>query len=406
MSIIDKIYNHTHTIHVCYALYDAGGAYSKFLGASICSLLENTKAKVTIHILHDDTLTEENRKKLTEQVETYNQKIEFYPVKLDDKTFKRFEHIKVSPGSLYRLSICRTLPETIEKVVYFDVDTIIHTDISELWNEDLKGNAIGAIVDACLINIPGRMLTTPVFSLEGFDQKRYFNSGVLLMDLKKIREDFANFFEDMLNLIEQHQDWYYTDQDALNYLFNKKYYELPYKYNKLVYWEMLNKAAISEGVYHYAGNVYGVENNPYNKLFWHYFAKCRWFNGEFLADSLALIPSTAAYYLKTCLNIMLPLANAKRKQFIVANDDVKNQMTKLFPENERNVYQVMQKDNPKLQINKEDMFVFLVDGYPNIKNALEQQGYKERVNFMDGFLLYNWSEGRLMLNEYNLIKGL
>lgn len=50
-------------IHVCYALYDKNGKYSKLTGTSICSLFENTKAWVTIHLLHDHTLTEENRAK-------------------------------------------------------------------------------------------------------------------------------------------------------------------------------------------------------------------------------------------------------------------------------------------------------------------------------------------------------
>ncbi len=48
-------------IHVCFSLYDASGAYSKYTGTAICSVLENTKENITIHLLHDSTLTEKNR---------------------------------------------------------------------------------------------------------------------------------------------------------------------------------------------------------------------------------------------------------------------------------------------------------------------------------------------------------
>ena len=50
-------------IHVCYGLYDKNGHYSKFTGTSILSMFENTNEDVTVHILHDNTLTQENRDK-------------------------------------------------------------------------------------------------------------------------------------------------------------------------------------------------------------------------------------------------------------------------------------------------------------------------------------------------------
>ena len=48
-------------VHVSYAMTDKNGTYSKYIGAFMCSLFERTNSWVTIHLLHDDTLTEKNR---------------------------------------------------------------------------------------------------------------------------------------------------------------------------------------------------------------------------------------------------------------------------------------------------------------------------------------------------------
>ena len=75
-------------IHVCYSLRDDSGKYSKFVGTSIESLLENTKSEVMIHLIHDSTLTDSNRKKFRQIVYSHDQKFEFYNLeKLSGKIF-------------------------------------------------------------------------------------------------------------------------------------------------------------------------------------------------------------------------------------------------------------------------------------------------------------------------------
>ena len=67
-------------IHVCFGLYDKTGRYSKFTGTAMLSLFENTSADVTVHILHDDTLTQDNREKFIYLAGRYNQAVKFYNV--------------------------------------------------------------------------------------------------------------------------------------------------------------------------------------------------------------------------------------------------------------------------------------------------------------------------------------
>ena len=53
-------------IHVCYGMTDNYGTYSKITGTSICSIFENTNEPVSVHIIHDFTLTDRNREKFIE----------------------------------------------------------------------------------------------------------------------------------------------------------------------------------------------------------------------------------------------------------------------------------------------------------------------------------------------------
>lgn len=115
-------------IHVCFGLHDGDGKYSKFVGTTMASIFENTRSEVTAHILHDNTLTDDNRDKFSWLAGRYNQRVEFHNVeklcpdelkflreKLADKIQTRF-----SIGALYRLLIKKIFGSG--KVIYLDAD--------------------------------------------------------------------------------------------------------------------------------------------------------------------------------------------------------------------------------------------------------------------------------------------
>ena len=177
-------------IHVCYALNDSSGKYSKFLGTSIQSLLENTKSEVTIHVIHDSTLSHENRKKLMSIVYRFNQEIEFHAADFQRlENAKRISLIQQFPERLtmfYRLMI----PEIIDgsKVIYLDADTIVNLDINELWTIDLSNYPIAAVSEMSAganSNAPRMWQTVQTGVVDVNDQ---FNAGILLMNLDFIRK--------------------------------------------------------------------------------------------------------------------------------------------------------------------------------------------------------------------------
>ncbi len=277
-------------IHVCYAIYDARGTYSKFVGASVCSLFENTKEPVTIHILHDETLTELNRQRFEKLAAIYDQKIEFYDVELDEKIgdFMK-KHTQHSPAALYRLCMGDLLPLSIDKVIYLDADTIVNLDIKSLWNEIGSEDFFGAVVDAGIATEGWDSYKQfPVITKGFVNREDYFNSGVWVVNLDKLRA-IENFSRQILEtLYNDTASFPGPDQCTLNYFYSKQYKKLPGKYNvQLVMERRKGLRHVGEGIYHYIVHSLNARlNDEFDRLFWHYFVKTPWFDEKFFLDAI------------------------------------------------------------------------------------------------------------------------
>ena len=85
------------------------------------------------------------------------------------------------------------------KIIYFDVDTIINNDIAELFDQDVEDFEIGCVRDVFIL---GQKLN-----------KTYFNSGMLLMNMNKIKE---TGYLHKTRLMCQNKKMLFLDQTALN----------------------------------------------------------------------------------------------------------------------------------------------------------------------------------------------
>ncbi len=212
-------------IHVALAFSDPKGTYARHAAVTAASVYENARARrVSVHVLHDETLTPVNRSALEELARKYGQDVAFHDAgeryrKLNPKV----ENLGLQGllGTMYRLLI----PDLIdaEKTIYLDCDIVVDMDIAELWSQDLKGRAVGAVGDFFPLNSAGKPKISwsrkKVCSLWGIEPENYFNAGVLLLDLNKIRaryhllEKLVYFFEEYGALAVN------KDQDFLNWLF-------------------------------------------------------------------------------------------------------------------------------------------------------------------------------------------
>ena len=138
-------------IHVAYRLWSGEGFYVKMLGTSMLSMFENTKEKVTIHIMHSEHLTPDSRGKFCYIAGQYNQKIEFHNVeeiaqvslkKIGEMhPFRRRSHTN---ASWYPLVIHEVFPK-LDKIIFLGADTVINLDINELWKYDLQSENRGGV---------------------------------------------------------------------------------------------------------------------------------------------------------------------------------------------------------------------------------------------------------------------
>ncbi len=211
------------TIHVALAVHDPRGTYSQHAGVVMTSIFENTRSPVCVHVLHDKTLTRENREKLSLTAKPYAQGVVFedmsgYAEKLGPEVLALVDKA-FSPGSLYRLFASYVLP--LDKVIYLDSDIVVNLDIKDLWEIPLDGH--------CLIGVQDRVLSEAFkkrFSFEGFrcrlngcDPSSYVNSGVLVMNLGWMRERH--------DMVRECSHWFtrhkhtatLPDQDFLNAFF-------------------------------------------------------------------------------------------------------------------------------------------------------------------------------------------
>jgi lipopolysaccharide biosynthesis glycosyltransferase len=87
------------------------------------------------------------------------------------------------------LMIPHLLPERFNKAIYLDCDLQVETSLSKLWQEDIGDNAILAVQSFVTpsVSSPGGL---PNYSELGYTPDTpYFNAGVLVLNLKKWREE-------------------------------------------------------------------------------------------------------------------------------------------------------------------------------------------------------------------------
>lgn len=137
----------------------------------------------------------------------------------DSEKYEKFKmkHFHVTTTDLLKFELPYLLPDDLDKVLYLDGDVIVQKDLTPLFIENIEDVYAGAIKDYYV-----------VFNPDNFQKrlnvkhKDYFNAGVLLLNLKKLRDD--NIPELLFRHRNSHDDKY-MDQDTFNVILreNVKY---------------------------------------------------------------------------------------------------------------------------------------------------------------------------------------
>ena len=410
-------------IHVCFGLYDKTGNYSKFTGTTICSIFANTDSAVTAHIIHDNTLTADNREKFITLADHYNQRVKFYNVDKIcadfiaefDEMFPNLKNSRFSRGTIFRLLLPQIFPTDIPKIIYLDSDLIINLDVNELWQLEL-GDKIFAAVPEILSVSNSAWAMREKFSLcrdEIVRCEDYFNSGVLLMNLNILRAEYKSLLMGIVFVAQNPQYRDYPDQNVLNLCFSTKILKLPTKFNRFTASARMDSENVEQKIYHYAGGSFGYgvgldADDPFNRLWLEYFAATPWFDVQMFANLHKVIIRFHDELKISMLKLSAALSRKIRAFIVLKNNfEATREIFSVRPDEEiiiveRQISLQNLAERIKLSRGKKFFFVMIPD-FPF--DTFAQLGFVYGEDVVNGFEFLATENG-VALNTYPVIYGM
>lgn len=274
------------TIYIALAIYDPSGNYSRHAGALIASVMDNTKSSVCFCILHDESLSVANMDKLAKTAEKRGGLVKFIDVSKELEKLANVVNVKkltgvFSPGALFRLFTADVIE--YEKIIYLDCDIIVTMDIKELWEIDIADYCIAAVGDLAVQGTWKKVCTSSLsvrMKIMKISPNKYFNSGVSLLNLKQIRNDF-DFLKEGLNFFARYSlCTVFPDQDFLNRLFQDSCLLIDPKFNTFSGSADHNSSTDINGkIWHFSYDkpwIFHKPDNPSGLLYWKYLAASAW----------------------------------------------------------------------------------------------------------------------------------
>ncbi|MBE7064236.1 MAG: glycosyltransferase family 8 protein [Ruminococcaceae bacterium] len=214
------------------------------------SLLKKNRGDFSITVLYS-SLSDENIKKYEQFAKKNNFECRF--IKADNSRLKGYKLIhQITEETYYRFMFLDIFPDE-DRAVWMDIDTVVMDSLKPFYEMDFADN----YVIACPGNNEKKHLERLGLDTGGC----YFNAGVILFNLKKIRNDFEKNF--LFDTYEKNEDkiWF-SDQDVMNIAFAGKIKRIDdRKYNYIVMseqkidWEKYRDIKKNVAVIHYVRHI-------------------------------------------------------------------------------------------------------------------------------------------------------
>lgn len=205
-TLLSKNPSNGNAIPVCLA---ADNNYAEPLLVTVTSILVNAKRSDKLHFyILNGGISQENLKRLR-----LLKQIKYFDVTVIDVDEKKFETCPVNPHShfkksnYYRLRMASFIPNE-DKIIYLDSDVLVLSSLKPLYNTDINDYYIAACI--------ALTSETNKKRLQMADHLHYFNSGVMLINTRKWREENLEgvFFRHIA--ASPSERFLFVDQDVLN----------------------------------------------------------------------------------------------------------------------------------------------------------------------------------------------
>lgn len=248
-------------------IYCIDDNYNIQCNVSLYSILQNTKNKINVFVLHKSQIdTSFFNKKVLNHNNLNN--ITVYKFNSDIKDFPNLVNSHVSEATYYRLFIDNYLPNNIEELIYVDADVVcinsFDDEVIKIF-EELKKKSL--IISAKTEILKDEKSINLFNNLEMMNET-YFNAGVLFINYQNwINQNVQSKL--INNFYKYHGRLQFWDQDILNSFFDGSYLELSQKLNRVtnLYYRCDDDLKESKGEFfnnfliHYAG-----KHKPWNLI--------------------------------------------------------------------------------------------------------------------------------------------
>lgn len=138
-------------------------------------------------------------------------------IRVPDSLFEKAPVLKrITKATYYRLFASMYLPETLERILYIDPDTLILRDISALYHLPFGDNFFAGCTH---MNSFTNFVQTARLGMS--PKNAYINAGILLINLRALRAFFSP--NDVFDFVERHASTLFlADQDVLNALYGDR----------------------------------------------------------------------------------------------------------------------------------------------------------------------------------------
>lgn len=221
--------------------FDKG--YCRHAGVTIQSIIHNTKTPVHFYLMIDNSVTKFDKYLLKNIIVENNHSVEFVDMSTN------FEGLYTGGWSkaMYYPIVLANIIKDSDRVLFLDSDIIVTKDLSDFYNTDISGYYALAVHDCAMdsvIKMKRKMkmsLTKEKITMEEYfanvrhwdedDIKRYFNSGMLLLNLDLIKCE--NAIDRMFEILKT-ENLACPDQDCFNICFHDKIKIMPIKFNFMI----------------------------------------------------------------------------------------------------------------------------------------------------------------------------
>lgn len=249
-----NLLNHQTPLDIVFAGDDN---YIKPLSVALTSLNMTTKTPVNAFILTKG-FNQINRQKLLELDEKLpHVTIQILPIQFE--AFQKFPMTNRWNESIYFRYLIADILSNKDKVLYLDGDIVVLDDLTPLFKIDLGQHVIAGVIE----DLESEEVTQkPILKGIPF----YINSGVLLMDLDKMRQSDA--VARLFDVTNRYQNEFtHYDQDAINLVFMHQIKALPVKYNA----QHRIHTPFDKVIYHYSGKKKPWKSNALEFFEWQKF---------------------------------------------------------------------------------------------------------------------------------------